>query len=241
MSYLFNGNKKYVVVSESTDTYTLKSGDEIYLAVDNQTVKLPNPSDVNKGREYNIKLNGTYTNGVLIKSLDGNTTYYTINKDYGSAHLVSNGSTWLVLADTLPVSQIPFSINTLTDVDTATTPPTSNQVLSWNGTNWIPATPSGGGTRPTITDKTADFVISTPSASLLQEIYTVSGSSAVTMTLPDATACTGMRYDIKRLGTATVTVACNGVQTIDGQTTILILAQYASITVISNGSNWIIL
>ena len=145
MSYLFNGNKKYVVVSESTSTYTLNSGDEIYFALDNQTVKLPDPSSSNKGREFNIKLNGTYTNGVSIKSLDGNTTYYTINKDYGSVHLVSNGTTWVVLADTIPISQIPFTINSLSDVDTATTPPTSNQVLSWNGTNWVPATASGGG------------------------------------------------------------------------------------------------
>jgi len=142
------------------------------------------------------------------------------------------------------VSLSGFSINALSDVDTVTTAPTTNQVLSWDGTNWIPATVGGGGgggSRPTISDKTSNFTISTPLASVIQEIYTVSGSSAVTMTLPDATACSGMRYDIKRLGTATVTVACNGVQTIDGSATIQILAQYASVTVISTGSNWIII
>ena len=100
---------------------------------------------------------------------------------------------------------------------------------------------TGGGSRPTISDKTSNFTISTPSASTLQEIYTVSGSSAVTMTLPDATACTGMRYDIKRLGTATTTIACNGSQTIDALSTIQLLAQYASVTVISTGTNWIII
>lgn len=31
------------------------------------------------------------------------------------------------------------SINALADVDTATTPPAPNQVLGWNGTNWIPS------------------------------------------------------------------------------------------------------
>jgi hypothetical protein len=139
------------------------------------------------------------------------------------------------------VSLSGFSINALSDVDTATTAPTTNQVLSWNGTNWVPATVGGGATRPTISDKTSNFTISTPSATTLQEIYTVSGSSAVTMTLPDATACASMRYDIKRLGTATVTIACNGAQTIDGSATIQLLAQYASVTVISTGSNWIII
>jgi len=139
------------------------------------------------------------------------------------------------------VSLSGFSINALSDVDTATTAPTTNQVLSWDGTNWIPATVGGGATRPTISDKTSNFTISTPSATTFQEIYTVSGSSAVTMTLPDATACSGMRYDIKRLGTATVTIACNGSQTIDTIATIQLLAQYASITVISTGTNWIII
>ncbi len=139
------------------------------------------------------------------------------------------------------VSLNAFSIDALSDVDTTSTAPTTNQVLSWNGTNWIPATVGGGATRPTISDKTSNFTISTPSATTLQEIYTVSGSSAVTITLPDATACASMRYDIKRLGTATVTVACNGAQTIDGSATIQILAQYASATVVSTGTNWIII
>ncbi len=105
----------------------------------------------------------------------------------------------------------------------------------------ISATGGGSVSRPTISDKTSNFTISTPSASTLQEIYTVSGSSAVTITLPDATACSGMRYDIKRLGTATTTIACNGAQTVDGSATIQILAQYASVTVISTGTNWIII
>lgn len=42
-----------------------------------------------------------------------------------------------------------FNINTLSDVDTTTTPPTAGQVLKWNGTKWIPgvdATTGGAGT-----------------------------------------------------------------------------------------------
>lgn len=40
-----------------------------------------------------------------------------------------------------------FSIDALSDVDTTTTPPSSGQVLKWNGTNWVPAADStaGGG------------------------------------------------------------------------------------------------
>lgn len=37
-------------------------------------------------------------------------------------------------------------IDDLTDVDTSTTAPTNGQVLEWNGSNWVPATPSVGAT-----------------------------------------------------------------------------------------------
>lgn len=144
------------------------------------------------------------------------------------------------------VSLSGFSINALSDVDTATTVPTNGQALVWESASslWKPGTVSGGGgggSRPTISDKTSAYTITTPDSSITQEIYTVSGASAVTITLPDATACVGMRYDIKRLGTATTTIACNGAQTIDTLSTIQILAQYASVTVISTGTNWIII
>ena len=107
-------------------------------------------------------------------------------------------------------------------------------------TNGVISTASSA-SRPSVLDKTSNFTISTPSSNIFQEVYTVSGSSAVTITLPDATACSGIRYDIKRLGTATTTVACNGAQTIDGQATIQLLAQYVNATVISTGTNWILI
>lgn len=36
------------------------------------------------------------------------------------------------------------AIDDLTDVDTSTTPPTTDQVLAWNGTSWVPADQTGG-------------------------------------------------------------------------------------------------
>lgn len=38
-----------------------------------------------------------------------------------------------------------ISIDALSDVDTTTTTPNTNDVLQWNGTNWVPAVVSGGG------------------------------------------------------------------------------------------------
>ena len=44
------------------------------------------------------------------------------------------------------------SINSLSDVDTSTTGPTQNQVLSWSGTKWIPATSTAGTTLSGLSD-----------------------------------------------------------------------------------------
>ena len=44
------------------------------------------------------------------------------------------------------------SINAFTDVDTTTTGPTQNQVLSWDGSNWIPATSTAGTTLSGLSD-----------------------------------------------------------------------------------------
>ena len=38
-----------------------------------------------------------------------------------------------------------LSVDALSDVDTTTSAPSTNDVLQWNGTNWVPAVVSGGG------------------------------------------------------------------------------------------------
>lgn len=51
------------------------------------------------------------------------------------------------------------SIDALTDVDTSTAPPSSGQVLSWNGSNWVPANQStgAGATRATVSQTTTSI------------------------------------------------------------------------------------
>lgn len=50
-------------------------------------------------------------------------------------------------SEQLTIDLLPFGIDFLTDVDTSSTPPTSGQVLKWNGTNWAPAADvASGGT-----------------------------------------------------------------------------------------------
>lgn len=74
-------------------------------------------------------------------------------------------------------------------------------------------------------------------------IFADATSGNVTITLPTATSNAGYRFYIKRIdGSAnTCSVARSGGDTIDGQASISLLAQYTSITVISNGSAWYII
>ena len=76
----------------------------------------------------------------------------------------STGSTWTKVAKFNDVTtSSPVGINSLTDVDTSTVAPTNNQVLGWNGTNWIPVnqTGSSGSVSLTLTEIT-DVDTSTP-------------------------------------------------------------------------------
>ena len=65
-------------------------------------------------------------------------------------------------------------------------------------------------------------------------------SGANTITLPSATGAYGMFFVIKNSANTTVVLATTGGQTIDGAST-QTLTQYQSLTVVSNGTNWIII
>ena len=60
------------------------------------------------------------------------------------------------------------------------------------------------------------------------------------VTLPTAVGITGKVFNIINTGAGTITVDGNGAETINGSLTKL-LAQWDSITIQSNGANWIIL
>jgi hypothetical protein len=67
-------------------------------------------------------------------------------------------------------------------------------------------------------------------------------ASACTITLPTAVGISGRFYYIKSLGAGTMTIGTSASQTIDGSSTVSPNPnQYATIEVLSNGSNWEIL
>lgn len=128
---------------------------------------------------------------------------------------------------------------------------TNGQVLQTDGngnTSWVTAS---GGSRPNVYTQTSNFTIgdgtgTDPGAitsSELERVYLINNSStAVTVTLPaiSGDVGSGFKLQIKRLGTANVTVSQNGTEVIDGQNTQVLGNQYANITLVCDGSNWFI-
>jgi hypothetical protein len=70
---------------------------------------------------------------------------------------------------------------------------------------------------------------------------TIDCVATLTLTLPTAIGIMGKVFNIKNSGTGTVTVDAHGTQTIDGSETIELTVQNESKTIVSTGSNWIII
>ena len=112
---------------------------------------------------------------------------------------------------------------------------------------WEAADVSGGGSAPTvITDSSGtDTTISTKSG--IEEVHLISnGAAAVVITIPTAsTATSGYKYNIKRLGTANVTVQSasisSGNNQIDGSNSYVIENTNESVTLVSNGTTYFII
>ena len=63
-------------------------------------------------------------------------------------------------------------------------------------------------------------------------------ANTFTVTLPTAVGITGRQYVVNNSGTGVITVDADGTETINGALTVT-LNQYDSVTVVSNGANWI--
>ena len=199
-----------------------------------------------------------YLTGITGESI-GDLSDVTITTASTGEVLRYNGSAWvdatLAYSD---LSGTPTNVSTftndagyLTDItgesigdlsDVTITTATNGQVLTYNGSAWINQAVSISA--PTVTAQNSTATLSTPSAGIIEEVYTVNSASAVTLTLVSAaTVGEGFKYQIKRLGAGSVTVDPASTEYIDhsGQTTFSIGAQYDSITLISDGTNWLLI
>jgi hypothetical protein len=139
-----------------------------------------------------------------------------------------DGTNWVNIID---------NINSLSDVDTNTVAPITTDVLTFNGTNWVPQAPSGGNI--SITTKTSAYTAA-PADEL---ILCNATSAAFTINLPTAVGISGKKYTVKKIDSSfnIITIDANSTQTIDGNLTRLLNTQNEQFTLVSDGSNWIIL
>jgi len=113
-------------------------------------------------------------------------------------------------------------------------------------TRWEAKAASGGGSAPDVVTDSSGTNTTISTTTGIEEVHLINnGSNAVTITLPSAsTAGEGYKYQIKRLGTATVTVDPNGTEQIDNGgagVAITLDAQFESVTIVSDNSNWFII
>jgi hypothetical protein len=85
------------------------------------------------------------------------------------------------------------------------------------------------------TTKTGDFT-----ASEEPVIFANATSGNIAVTLPPASSHPFKMYSVKKTDSSanTVTITPSGSDTIDGQSSIVLTAQYMVFTVISDGTNW---
>ncbi len=78
------------------------------------------------------------------------------------------------------------------------------------------------------------------SAAISDYTLVFTGTSAATLTLPDATACAGREYKIKNVSsnTSALTIATTSSQTIDGLSSWILDEANEAINVVSNGTDW---
>lgn len=101
------------------------------------------------------------------------------------------------------------------------------------GPAYVPSV-SGSGTTLALTNQTGAYV-----ADNLDCVINCTANT-FTVTLPTAVGIEGKYFIIKNSGTGVITIDGDGSETIDGAATKILAVQYESISVISNGANWVV-
>lgn len=89
----------------------------------------------------------------------------------------------------------------------------------------------------TTASKTADYTLTAADSTILAD----ASSASITLSLPTATTCAGRIYVVKRIDNTianSVTLDPNGSETIDLNSTLKLMTQWESVTLLSNGTYW---
>jgi len=102
-----------------------------------------------------------------------------------------------------------------------------------SGPAWTPASGTASTTLP-FTSKTSTYTVDN------EDCIVNCTSGTFTVTLPTAVGLTGQYFVVKNSGTGVITIDGDGAETIDGAANKILAVQYESMTLVSNGANWII-
>lgn len=128
-----------------------------------------------------------------------------------------------------------LGIDNLSDVDTSTMPPNTNEVLSWDGSNWVPAAQANSQT--VVTRSTSGTILDSEDFVLCD----VSGGT-ITVTLPTAAGNEGKEITLKKTSDDfnPVTISTTASQTIDGNISSSLNTLNEVLVLVSDDSNWVI-
>jgi hypothetical protein len=175
---------------------------------------------------------GGFTTGIInppqlfnpdATALTNDTDVYSVESTFGVAFVTINGqvlddSEYSLVGSNLTVTP-DNGFNNLTD-----------EVLVFQHSN---STPIGGVVLP-FSQKSSTYIIDS------SDHVIECTANTFTVTLPSAAVASGQNFVIKNSGVGVITVDGDGTETIDGDLTQTLL-QYESITLSSNGINWIII
>jgi hypothetical protein len=116
---------------------------------------------------------------------------------------------------------------------------TTNKLTGRENGAWVEYG-TGGSSGYTISNKTSNY---TETATSGEIVLTCDASSAAFTVTLATTASNTSKVTIKKVDSSanTITIDGNGTQTIDGALTIQLAAQYESVTLVTDGSNWFII
>jgi hypothetical protein len=155
---------------------------------------------------------------------------------------VNSGATGLEFVAGIQSSDVSaISINSLSDVDTATTVPSVGQVLKWNGTNWVPAadaTSGGGGTNAdTLDGFDSTYFLNYNNLTNQPSIPTT--FTALTDTPANYSSAGGRFVKVNAGATALEFTSVSIPATLDDLTDVVISAPTAGDMLYYNGTNWV--
>ena len=138
------------------------------------------------------------------------------------------------------VSASVAALNDIGDVSAAA--PNNGDVIAYNSTSgdWEPVAQGISAMSVTVSSPSTDQTLGAPSG--IEEAYIYTPSANITVNLAAAaTAGSGFKYNIKNRSTNTITIDPNGSEAIDGSSTFALSTQNASVTLLTDGSNWFII